>query len=607
MTVGLAAAAILGVFAGLSPAADAGAGSPDDVVSVTAFGALCDGAADDTKAVRAALTAAQARGARLLFPRPCRVTDTIAVPSNSRLFGVGAGSGIQAAGELATVVLISGSNVSLADLAITGAGARTARLLEVTGNDVRLSRLDLSGGGTSGSPPLAAVWIQGANDVSLEGCTFTRNGLPGKIGYDVVANYMSAESKRLRLIGNHISGSSSVISVALFDTSDSLFAENVVDQGFHTAGKSNDGYGIVIYNTPTARNPCTGNTVRGNTISNTAGSAIYLQGVSSSLVHGNTVSSAALRQNDVTLPAAGIAINAGFPASRVATDVVIASNVVRNSAQHGISVANVVDCTITGNRIEAARKHGVNMMVATSRVVIARNDVKGALRGISVSHAGATDVTIAGNRVDGAPIGIFALRPSGGLVVSSNAVDNSTEVGVQTVGGDRVAVLANRLATTAGVGVSFGASHGVCGDNSVSSSAGRIGLLLTDQATGNVVSGNVIRGFSELGLKDSGGRNVVQRNVLTGNAQSYSLPKSDTSVANVLSDGPSEGVVTLQGGAATVPTRDIRPGDRVSLERVTSRGIPGRIEMGRVDFGRSFVIQSSSATDAGEVRWQILH
>jgi hypothetical protein len=152
------------------------------VVNVASFGALGDGATDDSKAFQAAIDRLSTTGGRVLVPwgvRPYRIAASLRLPSSHlELFGPGAQLRLEAGVSIRTAGPIEA--VAVAGLRITGAGPGPVLDLADAG-EVELRDLQVRGGARiTGARRLAAsqgrfdaleLDLQRADEAELRGVT----------------------------------------------------------------------------------------------------------------------------------------------------------------------------------------------------------------------------------------------------------------------------------------------------------------------------------------------------------------------------------------------------------------------------------------------------
>lgn len=107
-------------------------------LDVRAFGAVGDGVTDDTAAIQAALTAG-AGNAVFLPAGTYLITDTLSIPANTKLFGVGPQRSVIERGFNGTMITIALADAEVSDLALDGAApAFTGKGIVVGGGTASL-------------------------------------------------------------------------------------------------------------------------------------------------------------------------------------------------------------------------------------------------------------------------------------------------------------------------------------------------------------------------------------------------------------------------------------------------------------------------------------
>jgi hypothetical protein len=66
------------------------------------------------------------------------------------------------------------------------------------------------------------------------------------------------------------------------------------------------------------------------------------------------------------------------------------------------------------------------------------------------------------------------------------------------------------------------------------------------------------------------------------------------------------GRANLAGGTVTITNTHVAAGDLIRVTRLSVSGTPGHLSVGTITAGTSFVLNSSDASDAGEVLWEII-
>ncbi len=270
-------------------------------LSVSEFGARGDGETNDTQAFIAAITVAASEGARLqLGNATYLLTGTLTIPATAKPISIAGGTGTKLlfapTHPLDRGILISrNSAVELKSFTIQGSGAGLNHGIFVTGStNVRIDSLQIKNIQGTGALTTSAIILSRDNLVWITNSTFTGVGAgPGKPGF-VIWNYYKADSQHIYISHNNMSGNTANISIAMFDTNHSMIEANTIDGGNNCVNPCrNNGYGVVFYlenlhGFPADSAPkLQDETIVGNQITNTAGSAIYLASVVGATVTGN--------------------------------------------------------------------------------------------------------------------------------------------------------------------------------------------------------------------------------------------------------------------------------------------------------------------------------
>jgi hypothetical protein len=181
----------------------------DGVFDVTDFGAVCDGATDDTAAIASALSAGA--GYMVLFPRTghlCHVASTLTVPASTVLIGEGFNTGLSGSG---ITILSTGTNTSIAlhDMAVVDPTGNSATIAVSGGINLGHIELDHVLIGNLGSSKLGiGLLLNGASQWHVhdstisgwnEGVALEMNGSTKANGDAFLGNRIGANN-----IGVHI-------------------------------------------------------------------------------------------------------------------------------------------------------------------------------------------------------------------------------------------------------------------------------------------------------------------------------------------------------------------------------------------------------------------
>lgn len=390
------------------------------------------------------------------------------------------------------------------------------------------------------------------------------------IACDIFAEFTA--HTRLHINRNNCVSSQTVVGILVENATDAEVSANIV---YGVSGsRANDGYGICISKTTTSERVA----VVGNIVRDCAGTGVYFRGSAKCTAVGNVISLCAQTQDDTTLNVAGIAATNG--------PHTFTGNQIYDSGSSGISWSGA--CVVTGNHVDTCTKNGIWARGAT-----------------------AAGSVISGNRVTSAGVrGIFSDTAVSSVVVTGNEVAASGNNGIDFVAGLSGGIVSKNVVTgsTAKGIVVDGGSFNVISQNVVNG-AGDTGIYATCADT--EIGGNRSTGCTGKGLASSGARCDIHDNNLTGNTSSgYTVSGTNTRThRNRFTQDSCEGVASLNGasGTVTVTTTEVRTGDHLRLTRLTAGGAPGHIYQSTLIDATSVVIASSSATDNGDVLWEIVH
>lgn len=127
-----------------------------EVISVKDFGAVGDGAADDTVAIQAAVTQAGVEAGVVFVPSGTYISTTIDVPSNVTIYGEGPGLSIIKRKAAHTAPILR------------ALGAELARLRNITISDLTVEGLEVFGTADLSQATGHGIWIAYADNVLLE-------------------------------------------------------------------------------------------------------------------------------------------------------------------------------------------------------------------------------------------------------------------------------------------------------------------------------------------------------------------------------------------------------------------------------------------------------
>lgn len=408
-----------------------------DRYNVRDFGALGNGVADDTTAFQLALATAGRNGGTVTVPSGrYLVKRSLHVRDGVTLQGLGRESVIDhVSGEPAVIVCVDAREGGVHNLRLVGKFA--FGLVIERSSSITVGGCFVSGGTerwlTSGY--CGGIFLTQSDDITLEDNEFTGNGRigGGVLSSDIQVNGFgnNVHSRRIRIFRNRCHSTETQCCIAAYDVQQSEITGNTCS-GAKTGPNNNNGYGILIYQRPNNAGSCRDNTVAGNQISETQGSAIYLVQCNYSRVLGNSIDRAANVQEDPTLPVAGVALNQS-------QHVLIAENRITRVGRAGISIAS--------------NRAGVGH-VEVIRNIIADVDGMGIhLRGLL------TDIHVLSNTVTNSRggIGSYTDDPQDLIEIADNTVSSTSasSPGIILGNAGRSVVRNNRVSDSGGYGLAL--------------------------------------------------------------------------------------------------------------------------------------------------------
>jgi parallel beta-helix repeat protein len=284
-------------------------------------------------------------------------------------------------------------------------------------------------------------------------------------------------------------------------------------------------------------------------------------------------------------------------AGSITNDNVISNNVVASTEGTGIYVVDANRVTISNN---VCKFNGLVQTDATLPV-----------GGIAVNGPNCSKITVTGNSIGNCGKDGVVVSAVSTCTISGNSIANSAQHGVHLRGADyNISVTANTVIGCTGRGifddVTAKTNVSITGNSVYGCTSSGIEINGSTQST---ISANTSKNNSLYGLVANGDNNVYTNNVLIGNTTGSWTGTLTTSVkrGNKYSSGASQGAVTLVAGAATVSTAEIQSTDIVLLSRGAIGGTMGVLAARSLTTGVSFLIDSTSGTDTGQVFWEIVH
>jgi parallel beta-helix repeat protein len=378
-------------------------------IPIAQFGARGDGKTNDTEAFIAAITVAASEGARLqLGNATYLLTGTLSIPATAKPVSIAGGTAttllFAPAHSLDSgFVIANHTAVELKSFTIQGSGGGLNHAISVMGStNIRMDTLRIMNIHGTGPMTTSAIILGSDNLIWITNNTFTGVGLGSGQPALNIFNYYKLDSQNIYISHNTMSGNTSNIAIGLFDTNNSIVANNTIDGGNNCVSPcNNNGYGVLFYlhdlhGFSAALAPKLQNeTIINNQIQNTAGSAIYLASVAGATITGNTITHSTIQMNDQSLPAAGIALNGD-------NNVTVANNVIQRDGRGGIALSTDLDAVVQGNTIYSPSKWGINLRVADVGTTIENNTIDATPIGLMIDHD-AVNTLIKNNIFNGVP------------------------------------------------------------------------------------------------------------------------------------------------------------------------------------------------------------
>lgn len=398
--------------------------------NVRDFGARGDGKTDDSAAFRQTLArAAQKGGSVRVPPGTYRVREILQVRDGVWLEGMGQDSIIEHFGEVGIVIaLVNTANSGVHDLHIAGKFA--FGVVVERSSRVVVRKCSIRGGTLRSSPSgyCGGIFVTESNDVTLEENDLDGNGVisDGVLSADIQVNGFgkNISSRNIQIVANRCRSTSTQCCICAYDIQQSGIRRNTC-AGAKTGRGNNNGYGILVYQRPESPGSCLENTVADNHVSETQGSAIYLQQSHRSQVLRNSIERVANLQADHSLPVGGVALNQS-------QYVVVADNRIAQSRRAGISVASnrqdVGRVEIRDNSISGTGGLGIHLRGLLTDIRVFRNTLTSCNGGIgSLSRDAQDRLQIVENTVSdtvGLSPGII-LGNAGQTIVRDNVISDA--------------------------------------------------------------------------------------------------------------------------------------------------------------------------------------
>lgn len=507
------------------------------------WGAKADNSTDDQAAIQAAINASV--GNKLHIPSGTyKLASSVTIPASVNVFGDGPKTVLNyPSGTLAfSVSSITNSQIS----AMTVQGSLNQAFRISGSSNLVIDAVVFTG--VVNTPTVtytytAPIYIGSGNDITISNSKFYGNGFASSA---TDTNYLNVTSDivaasggtvtGLRILNNEVSETAVAIPFQLFDTHNLLVEGNTVNQGNFGNSTTNiitTGYGIISYNSVQQPNSIT---IRNNTVTNSAGTGIYVVGADLVRVEGNNCYKNALKQQEISIPMSGITID-----------------VVNNAF-------------VTGNRIEDSGKGGIQLKAGVTNFVVSGNTIRGSgTSGLVLSGntgaANSTNLVVTGNTIiSSVERGIYALYLTNAVITANSIFYHTNSYGIDC---DYVnqSVFNGNLLSNNRFGIRFQTgSYNMLANNYIWTGLSYVGTGITLGATttNNIVSMNYVNGFSAL-YSNTGYHNSVGLFDWASDSGGFNIgtsPVGPRSAIDIVSDSVFAGpvpIVTLQtaGGNGT--------------------------------------------------------
>lgn len=365
-------------------------------LSVTDYGAVCDGVADDTAEIQAAVDAAEtAGGGNVFFPGgTCLISAPIVISSDTTLFGEGSVSIIKAAtGFTGNYMLVNESysagadtNITIRNLHVDGSKASVASIAGISFQKIDGVQIldvevrDCNGNGIyigpdSANITLAKVHVSGSGDDGAD--TFLASNIQF---LGATADYPNSG----RIVKISMSDVTSTDSYAHGVVAQFVDAITIVGGRFYANGRGRlvdpltyygngvtigQGYGVQLIGVVSDTNEESGFDVAAKDINvQISGCTAHNNGLTGIFVGHTTGKNYTITGNTVTANGGN-----GIWVSDTLSNIVVSSNVAEANTLDGIYLDAVSEASVTGNTARSNGAYGIHTETTSSNIIISGN------------------------------------------------------------------------------------------------------------------------------------------------------------------------------------------------------------------------------------------
>lgn len=514
------------------------------------------GVTDSTVAIQAALTSLTSGGTLIIPPGTYKITDTLNVPSNVVVEGVGDGTVIKlSSGDMSGFLVASKTNVTIRDLKITCAVAGTT--VYIGGVKLQFSSRCLVENVKFEGLTWAGVLMVDSSYNIVQGCRF--DGWLGTASDSAdICLYQTCNYNRVE--GNYCYGGGQHGIFIQDPYNGDTPTGNVIignQVGEHKT------YGIAIYVTTAydTKTVIANNVVKdiqgSEGAGGSGGSGIYVQSAGGTIVTGNQVSNCGVQTTNFETNGVGhIAVSIWNYGAGTITEVIVANNHINAPRGPGIFCAtsnkgiivkgntilvtgttairgegiyafNCLYLKILDNIIRQANPNyaGIGIVASDFEVIgteIGNNSLEVSAIGISFNPLGTgtfTDPIMTGNQVYGGSSTALFMQKASNALLSNNNLKSSNGAALSINACPKLRLTANRL---------YGANAGVYSIVFVGSSTGSVvdeSNILAGTVENDPGSGVVISQYANAAPPGSGswevGDRVIQSNPAVGNPKGW--------------------------------------------------------------------------------------